>query len=381
MFDRIEDTRADETKTGIGLTGQARIPGNKAHRFNVVSALQTKMASTPSSNTELFGAPKGGNTTERKTPKVKKELTPEEQAKKDFEKEMQQTLVTMFSLAWLRSVLCLLICFCTAKLIHVNFFAMVFLGSRNWPTKPATPVWIWPILVFCTRRCAPWIFASDNTCAWWALLFHSRLSSRTWASITTAAMRFWESLALKDEPYTSLFSLRSRTPVLVSFLSLWGWIAWSSRGTIFLPCKLDCRNTATNWRIVWPSCHCIENCITSATKIILPAGCGKKCQGCGYHCAVAWPAFRPYTPVCCLLFSLSKIIQLINIWLDQGIKAEKRKAEEKANPKKKAKAKGKAAPVKDELKNNDAAGNVVGVHPDDLDEEIFDDDEEEEGTD
>lgn len=54
MFDRIEDTRAEETKTGVGLAGKSRIPQNKAHRFNIASALETKMANTPSSLSDLL---------------------------------------------------------------------------------------------------------------------------------------------------------------------------------------------------------------------------------------------------------------------------------------------------------------------------------------
>ena len=92
VFDRIEDTRSDETIQGTGLSGSARVPQNKAHRFNVSSVIQTKLANTAPSLNDLFGAPANGPP-EKKEKKQKKALSEEEQAKKDFDKDMQQTLV------------------------------------------------------------------------------------------------------------------------------------------------------------------------------------------------------------------------------------------------------------------------------------------------
>ena len=94
MFDRIEDTRSEETIYGSGLSGSARVPQNKAHRFSVSSTIQTELAGTPASFNDLFGAPPQEKPKEKRP---KKPLSVEEQAKKDFEKDMQQTLVaTLF---------------------------------------------------------------------------------------------------------------------------------------------------------------------------------------------------------------------------------------------------------------------------------------------
>lgn len=94
VFDRIEDTRSEETIYGSGLSGSARVPQNKAHRFSVSSTIQTKLAGTPASFNDLFGAPPQEKPKEKRP---KKPLSKEEQAKKDFEKDMQQTLVaTLF---------------------------------------------------------------------------------------------------------------------------------------------------------------------------------------------------------------------------------------------------------------------------------------------
>lgn len=91
MFQKITDSRSEEVKYGTGLKGQSRVPANKAHRFNLVGAIATKVASAPNSLTDLFGAPKDA---QKKPPKAKKVLPPEEQQKKDFEKDMAMSLVS-----------------------------------------------------------------------------------------------------------------------------------------------------------------------------------------------------------------------------------------------------------------------------------------------
>lgn len=76
------------------------------------------------------------------------------------------------------------------------------------------------------------------------------------------------------------------------------------------------------------------------------------------------------------MYSFHGQIYLFNtLTWSRGIKAEKRKAEEKANPKKKAKSRPKTH-VKAE-DSNEPEMNIVGVHPSDLEENIEDDVEEE----
>lgn len=143
--------------------------------------------------------------------------------------------------------------------ISHHFFTMAFLGSPSWPRKAAPPVWIWPILVFCIRRCAPWIFASDHTCPSWELLFQAVIKN-----LGRHYHRCNEILKESD-PQTCEVVFKS---CYLSF-DLWGWMTWSSRGTHFLKCMLSWTPTTTNWRIVLPSCQHIEHCGTSAVNIYI----------------------------------------------------------------------------------------------------------------
>ena len=82
---------------GTGVVGKSRVPNNKAHRDALLSAVTTKVASVATGLGDLFGAPKD-ITTRPKTKKEKKILSPDEQEKKDFEKDMQMNLVSKSSL-------------------------------------------------------------------------------------------------------------------------------------------------------------------------------------------------------------------------------------------------------------------------------------------
>ena len=67
------------------------MPDNKAFRNAMGAALTAKMAANPHDLSELFAG--GGVPAKPKAPKVKKELTPEEEKKKVFDRNLTQNLV------------------------------------------------------------------------------------------------------------------------------------------------------------------------------------------------------------------------------------------------------------------------------------------------
>ena len=85
--------RGHETSYGSTLSGSARVQQNNAVRQALANSLSGKIANQPTDTDDLFGAP-------LKTPapkatankKGKKELTPDQQEKKDLEKELQRIL-------------------------------------------------------------------------------------------------------------------------------------------------------------------------------------------------------------------------------------------------------------------------------------------------
>lgn len=81
---------------GTGVVGKSRVPNNKAHRDALLGAVTTKVASVAAGLGDLFGAPKD-NATKPKKKTEKKILSPDEQEKKDFEKDMQMNLVSKSS--------------------------------------------------------------------------------------------------------------------------------------------------------------------------------------------------------------------------------------------------------------------------------------------
>ena len=93
VFDRVEDVRRHETAYGSTLSGTARVQQNKAVRQALSNSLSGKMANQPTDMDDLFGAPvkhPAPKATNKK--KGKKELTPDQQEKKDLEKELQRIL-------------------------------------------------------------------------------------------------------------------------------------------------------------------------------------------------------------------------------------------------------------------------------------------------
>ena len=103
VFHSIEDTREEEEVTGSSLKGRAKVAANKAVRSTVEAALTTKAASSNSGGDglDLFGGldaltdqnHKNKKTKKDKVPKVKKEVTPEEVAKKKINTDLTKLLV------------------------------------------------------------------------------------------------------------------------------------------------------------------------------------------------------------------------------------------------------------------------------------------------
>ena len=101
VFQSIEDTREQENVTGTSVRGTAKVSGNKAVRSSLESHITTKAAAAGSSGDglDLFGGLNLGaeppkSVTKNKKAKVKKEVTPEEKERKDFEKDLAQPLVS-----------------------------------------------------------------------------------------------------------------------------------------------------------------------------------------------------------------------------------------------------------------------------------------------
>ena len=263
VFDRIEDTRAEGTKTGMDWVGD-----HESHSTKPIDS------------------------------SIEKSWHQKRKPRRTLRKTCSRPLSPCFLLhdldqffdCWYVSALL------NWYILH-HFFTMAFLGSPSWPRKPATPAWIWPILEFCMRRCTPWIFASGHTCPLWELLFQ--------AVIKNLGKNYHRCIEIlkESDPQTCEVVFKS----CYLSLGLWGWMTWSSRVTHFLKCMLTWTPSTNNWRIVLPSCQRIEHCGTSAANMLLPAGSGEERQGRGYHGAVARSAFSPYMPVCCVFFSWSKI--------------------------------------------------------------------------
>lgn len=127
-----------------------------------------------------------------------------------------------------------------------------------------------------------------------------------------------------------------------------------------------------------PSCILLE--MERLAAFQLPAGSWESYQGCWYHCAITWtPSQTQY------LGNQYAVIQTITSVGHQGVKAEKRKLEEKANPKKKAKCKSKAykgkgketPDVKEEAPESHEGGDLDDDVDLENDEEEYDEDEDE----
>ncbi len=93
MFDKIEDVRIDEEATGHKVLGSATIAPNKAVRAALASGLTTKAASSSAGEMDLWG---GVSFLEKqpkpKAPNPKKEKTPEELEKKQFDTDLAKIL-------------------------------------------------------------------------------------------------------------------------------------------------------------------------------------------------------------------------------------------------------------------------------------------------
>ena len=94
VFDKIEDVRQDEETTGHQILGSAKVGTNKAIRSAVESALTTKAASSSSGGDglDLWAGITIGAEKPKKNPKPKKERSPEEMEKKQFDTELLKIL-------------------------------------------------------------------------------------------------------------------------------------------------------------------------------------------------------------------------------------------------------------------------------------------------
>ena len=101
VFQSIEDTREQENVTGTSVRGTAKVSGNKAFRSTLEAHITTKAAAASAGDgLDLFGGLTQGaeqkptTKNKNKKAKVKKEVTPEEKERKEFEKDLAQPLVS-----------------------------------------------------------------------------------------------------------------------------------------------------------------------------------------------------------------------------------------------------------------------------------------------
>ena len=92
VFDRIEDIRQEEEGTGHQILATGKVAANKAVRAAVESSLTTKASSSTGGDMDLWGGLGLGEKQPKKTPKPKKEKTPEELEKKAFDTDLQKSL-------------------------------------------------------------------------------------------------------------------------------------------------------------------------------------------------------------------------------------------------------------------------------------------------
>lgn len=93
VFDKIEDVRQEESTTGHETRAEANIRDNQALRSAVAEGLTASAASSTGDPMNLWGGLMI-NDKPKKTPKPKekKQLSPEEQEKKDFDVDVAKTL-------------------------------------------------------------------------------------------------------------------------------------------------------------------------------------------------------------------------------------------------------------------------------------------------
>lgn len=93
VFDKIEDVRIDEESTGHQVLGSAKVAPNKAVRASLESGLTAKAASSSGGDMDLWGG-LGFMEKPKKNPNTrpKKEKTPEELEKKQFDTDLAKIL-------------------------------------------------------------------------------------------------------------------------------------------------------------------------------------------------------------------------------------------------------------------------------------------------
>ena len=93
VFDKIEDVRIDEESTGHQVLGPAKVAPNKAVRASLESGLTAKAASSSGGDMDLWGG-LGFMEKPKKNPNTrpKKEKTPEELEKKQFDTDLAKIL-------------------------------------------------------------------------------------------------------------------------------------------------------------------------------------------------------------------------------------------------------------------------------------------------
>lgn len=92
VFDKIEDVRQDEECTGHSIKGTASVKPNKAVRATLESAITTKAATWGDGLMDLVSATGPGKPKPKPNTKNKREKTPEEIEKKQFEVDLAKIL-------------------------------------------------------------------------------------------------------------------------------------------------------------------------------------------------------------------------------------------------------------------------------------------------
>lgn len=93
MFDCIEESKGSYSETGHALKGEAKVSSNKAVRDSLATVITHKQAMCGEQLAIEDGTVgEGGDTTNKKPKKPKKELTAEEKREKVFDTNMKQIL-------------------------------------------------------------------------------------------------------------------------------------------------------------------------------------------------------------------------------------------------------------------------------------------------
>ena len=101
MFHSIEDSRGSSKETGHQVIGRARISSNRAMRDSLGTVISNKAAESGGDPMQMQLAIEDGDpgtcrTSEPKPKKAKKELTEEQKAQKECDKNMSMNLAHLF---------------------------------------------------------------------------------------------------------------------------------------------------------------------------------------------------------------------------------------------------------------------------------------------